>query len=73
MTQDLPAFRAMIEEVVQAGFIPMLFLGGDGVSHNDAGGTYGHAWLMENLPAIVAAVGDLAPYCLWIPGWDGVF
>lgn len=73
MTENLPRFKMIIEEVVRAGFIPMLFLGGDGQEFNPVGWTYGHDWLYSNLPAIVTAVGELALYCLWLPGWDGVF
>lgn len=73
MTGDLPRFRAMVDEVIRAGFIPMLFLGGDGQEFSEIGWTYGAMWLLTNLTDIVTAVAELAPYCLWVPGWDGVF
>lgn len=78
LSGDLPTFRTLVEEVIRAGFVPMLFLGGDGQGagpgYNDpVGWTYGCDWLMAHLSGIVAAVGELAPYCLWIPGFDGVF
>ncbi len=78
LSKDLPAFRALIEEVVQAGFIAALFLGGDGQGagpgyNNDVGWSYGADWAIAELPAVIAAVGDLWPYCLFVPGWDSVF
>lgn len=58
---------------------------GDATGYNDpVGSTYGYQWLMNNLPRILKAVRgdadsecpdgvDLTPYCIWRPGWDGVF
>ena len=67
----------------------VLFLAGDGRSnppqrgvphgYNDPQGwTYGHEWLMDNLPHIVhglqnSAFGDVTPYVVFCPGYDGVF
>lgn len=73
LTQDLPKFASIVREVILAGFTPILMLGGDGQGYSAGGGTYGAEWLIENLPRIVDAVGELAPYCLWCPGFDGVF
>lgn len=81
LSGDLPAFRALVEEAIRNGFYVLAFLAGDGESrpgggYNDpVGWTYGHAWLMQNLPAIVAALqqpADLTPYVVLLPGWDGV-
>jgi hypothetical protein len=67
----------------------VVFLAGDGRSapknpdgsypYNDpVGHTYGCEWLMENLARIVdafrtSADGDLLPYVIFSPGYDGVF
>jgi hypothetical protein len=81
LTKDLPAFRALVAEVIENGFFPVLFLAGDGESpsgggYNDPNGwTYGYAWLTAHLQQIVAVLQtptDLTPYCLLLPGWDGV-
>jgi hypothetical protein len=81
LTDDLPSFRALVTEVIKNGFVPMLFLAGDGESpsgggYNDPNGwTYGFAWLMVHLPAIALALTsptDLTPFCILVPGWDGV-
>ncbi|HEY8039878.1 MAG TPA: hypothetical protein VIF15_08805 [Polyangiaceae bacterium] len=81
LTGNLPAFRALVVEAIENGFTPVIFLAGDGESpagggYNDPNGwTYGYSWLMAHLPAIVASLQqpfDLTPYCLLVPGWDGV-
>ncbi|HEY1956980.1 MAG TPA: hypothetical protein VGH28_15280 [Polyangiaceae bacterium] len=81
LTGDLPSFRALVAEVIQNGFTPIVFLAGDGESpsgggYNDPNGwSYGYGWLTAHLPAIVAALQsptDLTPFCIFIPGWDGV-
>lgn len=91
LTKNLPAFRALVQEVISNNFIAMIFLAGDGESkapnangtypYNDpAGWTYGHQWLMANLETIITllqgnpnqGIPDLTPYCLFIPGFDGV-
>lgn len=81
LTGDLPSFRALVAEVIRNGFTPMLFLAGDGESpngggYNDPNGwTYGYGWLMAHLTAIVGALRgppDLTPFCILVPGWDGV-
>ncbi|MBS2030233.1 MAG: hypothetical protein JST54_20185 [Deltaproteobacteria bacterium] len=81
LSGDLPAFRALVKEAIENGFIVMVFLAGDGES-NPAGGyndpvgwTYGYSWLMQNLASIVGVLQespDLTPYILFVPGWDGV-
>ena len=73
MSGDLAGYAAIVREVILAGFTPILMLGGDGQQYSAGGGTYGYSWLMDMLPSIVAGIGELAPYCLWCPGWDGIF
>lgn len=81
LTGDLPTFRALVAEVIANGFFPVLFLAGDGESpsgggYDDPNGwTYGYQWLAAHLPQIVASLQqpvDLTPYCILVPGWDGV-
>jgi hypothetical protein len=81
LTGDLPTYRALVVEAIENGFTPLLFLAGDGESpsgggYNDPNGwTYGYGWLSAHLPSIVAALKepfDLTPYCILVPGWDGV-
>jgi hypothetical protein len=81
LTSDLPTFRALVEEAIRNRFVVLVFLAGDGES-NPAGGyndsvgwTYGRAWLMDHLDEIVGVLRqspDLTPYCLFLPGFDGV-
>lgn len=82
MTGDLPAFRALVEEVIRAGFIPVVFLAGDGQSnprggYNDpVGWTYGYQWLYAQLGRIRSIPDEwqkLLPYVVFVPGFDGVF
>lgn len=78
MSGDLAAYAAIVREVIVAGFTPIMMLGGDGQGagpgyNNAVGWTYGYDWLYARLPSIVAALGELAQYCLFCPGWDGVF
>ena len=61
-----PQLPALIQEVIDAGFIPVLFLGGDD-------GEAGYAIATVQLPLIVAALGPLMAWTLILPGWDGVF
>lgn len=79
----LPEFIDLLIEVIQAGFYPDIFMGGDGQSnatggYNDpVGWTYGHQWLMHNLPRLISAlafsrVGDLLQYVQLIPGYDAI-
>jgi hypothetical protein len=82
-TQSLNIMRARIIECIQAGFYVDVRLAGDGQSvnpdphfkeYNDSvGWTYGHQWLMNNFARIHQAIGDLDPYIIWTPGYDGVF
>lgn len=79
LSSDLSALVALVDEIVRAGFTPMLFLAGDGQS-NPAGGyndpvgqTYGHQWLMAHLSAVTESLGDLCAYVLFLPGFDGIF
>jgi len=85
-TNDLPAFKAILRELIVNGFVPDVVLAGDAESVNDhpqygqyndpVGKTYGYTWLMQNLWRILSALQDgedLTPYCLFRPGWDAVF
>ncbi len=81
LSDDLPAFRRYVEEIINAGFYPMVFLGGDGMSTSDGppwhyndpvGDTYGFQWLMANFQRVYDSLSDLAPWIIWSPGFDGV-
>jgi hypothetical protein len=65
MSKNLQGFKALVQEAITAGFIVMVFLGGDGESkpknpdgtypYNDPQGwTYGYQWLIDNLPTIIS-------------------
>lgn len=78
-SEDLPTMRARIVEALTLGGMRgvWLMLAGDGEGagpgYNDPNGwTYGHDWLMSNFARIYAGLADLAPYIVWIPGYDGV-
>jgi hypothetical protein len=78
-SQDIPALRALIAEVLAAGFDGVwLMLAGDGESnaartYNDpVGMTYGYDWLMEQFAGLHAALADLDPWIVYVPGFDGV-
>lgn len=84
MTKNLPAFRELVEEIIRNGFIPVVFLAGDGQSnpnggYNDSiGWTYGYQWLYANMERLIGNIAvysaqDLSPYIVWSPGFDGVF
>jgi hypothetical protein len=62
----VPEFNALVIEMIQNGFIPMIFLDE----------TYSTS--MATLPIVINALqhspqGDLTPYVIIGPGWDGVF
>lgn len=61
-----PRFVALVQEVVSAGLIPVIFLGGDD-------GEAGYGVATKQLPLVVAALGALNAYSLIVPGFDGVF
>lgn len=65
-TQIDPALPALVREVLEAGFVPVLFLGGDD-------GERGYPIAVRQLPLVIAALGDLMSATLIVPGWDGVF
>lgn len=72
-TKMAPEFEALIIEVINAGFYPVVFLWGDD-------GQAGHAIAIVQLPLVVKALqqsqsplGDLTRYVVIVPGWDGVF
>ena len=83
LTQRVPVLRTYLERLIRRGFIPILFLGCDGHASDPNGGyndpvgwSYGLPWCEANLPGIVGQLRsgrDLAPYILWIGGWDGCF
>ncbi len=80
LTSDLPALRALIQDVIQHGFYVRLALAGDGQSadagYNDpVGWTYGYDRMMAQLPAIAAMITsapDLQRYVATMPGFDGI-
>ncbi len=84
-SEDLPAFHALLEEIIRAGFYVDLRLGADGASncpigqarhcdYNDpVGHTYGNAWLVDNFDRIFTALDDLHGFTEFNPGFDGVF
>lgn len=61
-----PQLPALVNEVLLAGFIPVLFLGGDD-------GERGYPIATKQLPLVLLALGPLAQSTLIVPGWDGVF
>ncbi len=64
------AFVAAVREVVVNGFIPTVFLGGDGPN----GEPIATRQFPEAHAALAAAPeGDLNTYVLYMPGWDSVF
>ncbi len=71
-TSDLPGFRALVLEVIRAGYFPLIFLAGDGLRFDAEGLTYGHDWLMEHLCEILISLDGLLPYCVLCPGYDGI-
>lgn len=82
MTGDLSSFRDLVEEIIRAGFIPVVFLAGDGQSnpnggYNDpVGWTRGYQWLymaMGRITTIPSEWQPLLPYIVFVPGFDGVF
>lgn len=93
-TTDLPGIKARVRQAICAGLFVDFALGGDGRSvnadptvgqYNDpVGDTYGHEWLIKNLPRVTEAFRgtalsacpdgeDLTRYMLFRPGYDGVF
>jgi hypothetical protein len=80
LTMDLPRFRTLVDEAVANGFIPWLFLAGDG--ETPAGGgyrhpqdwTYGFDWLNGHVCDVLHALGaDNVARALVLPGYDGIF
>lgn len=86
LTDDYPRFVGLVQEAIQNGFTPWIFMAGDGESapgcgynqHNDpVGWTYGYTCLTTHiLPQLVAALQantpNLLPYVILFPGYDGV-
>ena len=83
LSKRVPTLRTFLERLIRRGFIPILFLSCDGHAsdpnggYNDpAGWTFGVPWCQAHLPDIIGELRsgrDLAPYILWIGGWDGCF
>lgn len=83
LTLHMDQYRALVQEGIQNGFIVWVFGAGDGesvhgVDYNDpVGWTYGYDNLIDTiLPDIVHSLQtgpDLTGYCLFVPGYDGVF
>jgi len=89
LTQNLPELARRIVLMLRHFKAVLVFLAGDGRSapqnpdgswpYNDpTGHTYGCEWLMANLPRILTYLqsspyGDLTKYCVFVPGYDGVF
>ena len=65
LTSMDPAFVNLVVEVIQNGFIPMIFC--DEIYDTS----------IKEVPLVMAALKghpkDLTKYCLVLPGWDGVF
>lgn len=75
-TKDWPRFLAIMDEVLDAGFLVSLHLAGDGLGagpgYNDPKGwTYGWQWLMANFSDIWARLGSRTPFTIPCPGFDG--
>jgi hypothetical protein len=65
-TAMVPEFDALVIEVIRNGFVPMIFLDETMATSN------------KTLPVVIdalqhSALGDLTPYVIILPGWDGVF
>jgi hypothetical protein len=65
-TLMIPAFNDLVKETIDNGFIPMIFL--DETMDTS----------FKTLPVVLNALqhspyGDLTPYVMILPGWDGVF
>lgn len=66
-TTDYSKLVALVDEVFNAGFVPVVFLGGDN-------GEVGYQIAQKQIPDVVAALGQQRMNQLMImPGWDGVF
>jgi len=82
-TNDLGSFKKLALEVLNNGFYLDIRLAGDGQSvrnsqgqyiYNDpAGMTYGFNWLMDNFEQISSYFKDIYKYCIFTPGYDGIF
>jgi|SRR5581483_8949130 len=71
-TSDIAAFRARLEEDLDAGLIPVVELAGDGQRYSANGGTYGFNWLAANLKRILDGLGTTADACLFFHCWESV-
>lgn len=65
-TKMVPEFNALVIEMIQNGFVPMIFLDETYETSN------------KTLPVVIDALqhstqGDLTRYVVILPGWDGVF
>jgi len=67
----LEEYAPYLRELIAEGFIPMPFLASDGQSLNGQNfSTYGWRWGMDTVPYIIDRLRDLAPYALWVPGFE---
>ena len=65
-TTDYAKLAALVDEVNQAGFVPVVFLGGDGPDN--------YPVAVKQLPEVFNALGrGRMRSLLLIPGWDSVF
>ncbi len=60
-----PKFIALVTEIIQSGFTPLIFM--------DERQDHSIKILPLVLEALHGAAVDLTPYCVVLPGWDGVF
>lgn len=72
--QNPAQFLALVEEVIQAGFVPIVVYDGD----NGDNPVDGYPNALRQLPILDALMqtsghGDLRPYILFARFWDGVF
>jgi hypothetical protein len=77
-SRDLGTLHDRITEALDFGMtgVALMLAGdghGDGVHYNDpVGWTYGYEWLMANFERVHDALGDLDPWLVYFPGYDGV-
>jgi hypothetical protein len=84
LTKRVSTLKTYLQRLIRRGFIPILFMGCDGHASDPGGGyndpvgwSYGLPWCQAHLGSIIGELRgggrDLAPYILWIGGWDGCF
>lgn len=73
LRSDVPRLRALLTEVIQAGFFIRFHLAGDGTEPGPY--IYGYRALVDDLPRVIAALRapiDLTRYLVFVPGFDGI-